>query len=96
MPLYEYKCDSCGAVFEVLQKFSDSPVETHEKCGGHVERLLSAPTFQFKGSGWYVTDCQRLGKIRPNGGNKPSFGGRQDDAREERFRETRFSEPRKK
>ena len=73
MPLYEYKCDSCGAVFEVLQKFSDSPVETHEKCGGHVERLLSAPTFQFKGSGWYVTDYAKgSGKSGANGGSKPA------------------------
>ena len=73
MPLYEYKCDSCGAVFEVLQKFSDSPVETHEKCGGHVERLLSASAFQFKGSGWYVTDYAKgSAKSGSNGGNKPS------------------------
>ena len=56
MPLYEYKCDKCGDVFEVRQKFSDEPLQVHDKCGGHVERLISAPTFQFKGTGWYVTD----------------------------------------
>ena len=56
MPLYEYKCTSCGDVFEVMQKFSDQPLLTHDKCGGAVERLLSAPALQFKGSGWYVTD----------------------------------------
>jgi putative FmdB family regulatory protein len=56
MPLYEYRCERCGKVFEVLQKFSDAPLETHADCGGHVERLISAPAFQFKGSGWYVTD----------------------------------------
>ena len=56
MPLYEYKCEKCGEVFEVRQKFSDEPVTVHEKCGGAVERLISAPTFQFKGTGWYVTD----------------------------------------
>jgi putative FmdB family regulatory protein len=60
MPLYEYKCKNCGDSFEVLQRFSDEPLSTHEKCGGGpVERLLSAPALQFKGSGWYVTDYGR-------------------------------------
>lgn len=56
MPLYEYRCAQCGKVFEVIQKFSDAPLETHQDCGGKVERLISAPALQFKGSGWYVTD----------------------------------------
>lgn len=56
MPLYEYKCQACGDVFEVIQKFSDSPLTRHESCGGSVERLLSSPALQFKGSGWYITD----------------------------------------
>ena len=56
MPIYEYKCDNCGDVFEVRQKFADEPVTVHEKCGGPVHRLMSTPTFNFKGSGWYVTD----------------------------------------
>ncbi len=56
MPLYEYKCDACGATFEVIQRFSDPPVEKCRTCGGPVRKLLSAPAIQFKGSGWYVTD----------------------------------------
>jgi putative FmdB family regulatory protein len=64
MPLYEYKCKSCGETFEALQKFSDAPIGKHEKCGGTVERLVSVPSFQFKGTGWYVTD---YGKGRVNG-----------------------------
>ncbi len=56
MPLYEYQCSKCGDVFEVRQKFSDEPLTVHENCGGAVEKLLSAPAFSFKGSGWYVTD----------------------------------------
>jgi putative FmdB family regulatory protein len=59
MPLYEYKCNKCGAVFEKLQKFSDEPVTTHGGCGGPVERLLSPPAFHFKGSGFYITDYAR-------------------------------------
>ena len=61
MPLYEYACDKCGQTFEVLQKFADQPLSTHEGCGGKVERLLSPPALQFKGSGWYVTDYARNG-----------------------------------
>lgn len=68
MPLYEYKCDRCGEVFEMKQKFADAPLTVHEKCGGHVERLISAPALQFKGSGWYVTDYGRGG----NGSRKES------------------------
>ena len=56
MPLYEYKCHSCGKTFEVIQKFSDEPLETHADCGGEVEKLVSAPAFHLKGTGWYATD----------------------------------------
>jgi putative FmdB family regulatory protein len=65
MPMYEYHCSKCGKNFDVLQRFSDPPLTTHEECGGAVERVLSAPAFQLKGSGWYATD---YGK----GGNKPA------------------------
>lgn len=56
MPLYEYKCDSCGAKFEALQRFSDPPFAVHDQCGGAVHRLVSVSALQFKGTGWYVTD----------------------------------------
>ena len=56
MPLYEYKCRSCGKIFEVIQKFSDEPLKVHEACGGDVEKLISRSAFQLKGSGWYATD----------------------------------------
>lgn len=59
MPLYEYQCEKCGRKLEEIQKFSDSPLTTCEVCGGRLERLLSAPAIQFKGSGWYVTDYAR-------------------------------------
>jgi len=62
MPVYEYKCDSCGNVFEVRQKFSDAPLTIHEGCGGHLEKILSAPAVHFKGTGWYVTDYARNSK----------------------------------
>ncbi len=56
MPLYEYQCDSCGHRFEVIQKFSDAPIDTCPKCGKSVHKLMSSPAIQFKGSGWYITD----------------------------------------
>jgi putative FmdB family regulatory protein len=59
MPMYEYECSKCGSVFEKLEKFSDEPLKKHQGCGGKVKRLISAPGFQFKGSGWYVTDYAR-------------------------------------
>ena len=55
MPLYEYQCDRDGR-FEVIRKFSDKPLKVCPKCGGPVQKLLSAPAIQFKGTGWYVTD----------------------------------------
>lgn len=59
MPLYEYECKKCKYRFERIQKFSDEPVKKCPQCGGPVERLISPPTVQFKGSGWYVTDYAR-------------------------------------
>ena len=63
VPLYEYECDACGCRFEVIQKFSDSAVESCKGCGkGPVRRLLSSPAIQFKGTGWYITDYSQKGK----------------------------------
>ena len=62
MPLYEYECSACGHHFEVIRKFSDPPEEKCPKCGGAVRKLQSAPAFQFKGTGWYVTDYAKSGQ----------------------------------
>ena len=56
MPLYEYECTVCGHRTELIQRLSDPPLSACPKCGEPVRKLLSAPSFQFKGSGWYVTD----------------------------------------
>lgn len=61
MPLYEYQCDTCAHRFEVIQKFSDAPIDVCPKCGGPVKKLLSSPAIQFKGSGWYITDYAKKG-----------------------------------
>jgi putative FmdB family regulatory protein len=70
MPLYEYQCENCGDVFEIIQKFVDTPLTVHEKCGGAVHRLLSAPALMFKGSGWYVNDYAKGANNAANGGSK--------------------------
>lgn len=71
MPIYEYKCLSCGKVYEKRQSVSDEPLTTCEKCHGKLEKQWSLSGFQFKGAGWYVTDY--AGKSA--GGGKKSDGG---------------------
>jgi putative FmdB family regulatory protein len=57
MPIYAYRCDSCGVEKDVLQKLSDAPLSVCPDCGAEsFHKRLSAPAFQLKGSGWYVTD----------------------------------------
>jgi hypothetical protein len=56
-----------------MRKFSDPPLTEHEGCGGTLERLLSAPAFQLKGTGWYATDYAKSGaKPAPDGESKPA------------------------
>ena len=61
MPIYEYSCSKCRKTIEVIQKFSDPVLKKHQGCGGALTKLISASGFQFKGSGWYVTDYARKG-----------------------------------
>lgn len=62
MPLYEYLCGSCGHRFERIRKFSDAPLTECPSCaGGPVEKQISSPAIQFKGSGWYITDYAKSG-----------------------------------
>ncbi len=56
MPIYEYECLSCGKRTEVLQRMDDAPLAACPSCGAEVKKLISAPAFQLKGSGWYATD----------------------------------------
>lgn len=61
MPLYEYLCESCGRTVEALESFSGKRLSICDRCGGRLKRLISAPSVQFKGSGWYVSDYGRSG-----------------------------------
>jgi len=81
MPIYAYRCDSCGARKDVLQKVSDAALTTCPECGaGSFRKELTAPNFQLKGSGWYVTDFRDNGKPREKpagdaGGAAAASGG---------------------
>src|SRR5437763_4323998 len=77
MPLYDYRCHKCGETFEVRQKFADELLKVHEGCGGELERLISAPALQFKGTGWYVTDYGRNGKL-PSASTDSNTGTKSD------------------
>lgn len=72
MPIYEYMCDACSHHIEVLQKFSDSPLGSCEKCGGVLRRLISKTSFQLKGSGWHATDYKPSSKSDTTGSEKNS------------------------
>jgi putative FmdB family regulatory protein len=62
MPIYEYRCSSCGHELDALQKFSDAPLATCPACGvDALVKLISAAGFQLKGSGWYATDFKGSG-----------------------------------
>jgi len=86
VPLYEYECAKCGKHFEKIEKFEGPYLKKCPSCGGKVERLLSAPAIQFKGTGWYVTD---YAKSSSSGGDKQSTaepaaaGGAKNDGKAE-------------
>jgi putative FmdB family regulatory protein len=71
LPLYEYRCKSCGHQFEKIQSFSAPDEKECPLCHGELERLISAPAIQFKGSGFYSTDY-------PTKSSKPSASSASD------------------
>lgn len=81
MPIYEYECRRCKTHVEIFQKMNDKPLARCRKCGGRLEKLMSASAIQFKGEGWYVTDYARKGKkedekqtAEPTARDKPKEG----------------------
>jgi putative FmdB family regulatory protein len=67
MPIYEYQCGDCDHVLEALQKISEEPLKFCPECGApSLKKLLSAPRFRLKGSGWYETDFKSAADKRRN------------------------------
>ena len=72
MPIYEYRCGSCGSENEHLQRLSDAPIAVCPACGSDAyTKLISAAGFQLKGSGWYATDFKNAAKAKA----KPDAAG---------------------
>jgi len=69
MPLYEYECTTCHKHTEKIQKFSDAEITVCPHCGGHLERVVSAPAISFKGGGWYA-DGYGNAKLKSSGETK--------------------------
>ncbi len=66
MPIYEYKCLTCGKIFEITQKITAKPITKCPECGGDVKKLISnSSSFILKGSGWYATDYARKDNKEP-------------------------------
>lgn len=86
MPIYEYRCDECGNTFDMLQRFSDAPVETCGLCGSAVRKVLHPAAIHFKGSGFYTTDYARRSSSSPSssggdgGGDTSHIAGGTDEA----------------
>lgn len=77
MPLYEYECPACEQHFEIMRGHQDPPLKTCPNCKSRrIRKLVSAPAFQFKGSGWYVTDyASSKNKADKSAGEKAGADG---------------------
>lgn len=76
MPIYEYKCTGCHEQFDLVQKMNDEPIKQCPECLQETAvRLISAPNFQLKGSGWYATDFKDKGTDqKKTSSSSPSAG----------------------
>ena len=83
MPIYEYECKKCKAHIELFQRLSDKPPTKCRKCGGRLEKVISAPAIQFKGSGWYVTDYARKATKGDKAESETSGGDKKDEKKKE-------------
>lgn len=83
MPIYVYRCDSCGSELEVRQSFSDAPLTECEKCHGALRKVLSPAVVIFKGSGFYVTDNNsKSGANGRNGSAEKTESGEKNGSNE--------------
>lgn len=79
MPIYEYRCDTCGFEKEHLQKLDDAPLASCPACGSEAyTKLISAAGFQLKGGGWYVTDFKNSDKPKSRPGTEAAPAAKQE------------------
>ena len=81
MPIYEYRCEACGHLLDALQKISDEPLRDCPNCNeASLKRLISAPAFRLKGSGWYETDFKSEKEKKRNLAESAGEGGKSEKA----------------
>lgn len=91
MPFYEYQCSNCGHHLEAMQKISDAPMRKCPECGrSTLKKLLSAPVFRLKGSGWYETD------FKSDQEKKRNLVEKEKEPEPEKKEEPKKEEPKKK
>src|SRR6202158_3459224 len=92
MPTYEYECPKCPRVFEVRQRITEPALETCDRCGGPIHRLLSATPFILKGGGWYVTDypseARKKGTSSDSGSESKESTAKESTAKESTSKES--------
>jgi putative FmdB family regulatory protein len=92
MPTYEYECLKCPRVFEVRQRITEPALETCDRCGGPIHRLLSATPFILKGGGWYVTDypseARKKGTSSDSGSESKESTAKESTAKESKSQES--------
>jgi putative FmdB family regulatory protein len=91
MPTYEYACSSCRRHFEVVQRFSDAPLEVCEECGGQLKRVFHPVGIVLKGSGFYSTD-NRSGKALSPGGKESKDSSSSSSSSESKSSESKPAE----
>ncbi|MCL4475828.1 MAG: zinc ribbon domain-containing protein [Nitrospirae bacterium] len=70
MPVYEYQCQMCGKLHEIMQRYTDAPLTKCPECGGEMKKLISNTSFVLKGAGWYKTDYASGGSRKAAEGEK--------------------------
>jgi len=93
LPLYAYRCTQCGNKFEKIQNFSAEPETVCPKCGGLLERPLTAPRLHFKGAGWYVNDYAAKSSESDSGSEPPPSEAKAPAAKTETTPTTPASAP---
>lgn len=82
MPVYEYQCQMCGKLHEIMQRYTDAPLTKCLECGGEMKKLISNTSFVLKGAGWYKTD------YASGGSRKTTEGEKADSAKPDKKTET--------
>lgn len=85
MPIYEYRCESCGHTLDALQKIADAPLSDCPSCDeSALKRLISAPVFRLKGKGWYETDFKSDKETKRNLADPSDAEAKPDKAKDEK------------